>query len=57
MSHLSLFIGCDRPKFKCKHEMQAESNPNSDMFLSGIRQDTLRKKWKMTCFLLFYNYK
>lgn len=37
--------------------MQTESNPNSDMFLSGNRQNVLRKKWKMTCFLLFYDYK
>lgn len=57
MSHLSLFISCDRPKFKCKHEMQTESNPNSDICLSGTCQDVLRKKWKMTCFLLFYDYR
>lgn len=35
MSHLSLFIICDRPKFKCKREMETDFNPNSDTLLNS----------------------
>lgn len=34
MSHSSLFITCDRPKFKCKHEMETDFHPNADVLLN-----------------------